>query len=214
MDKKQRSVPRLAATGAVIAGLAAGSYGIANAASGGGTTTGTTTTPSQTAPSQREPRGDETALTGDALTKVTAAAKAKVPDGTIDRVETDADGNAAYEAHMTKADGTHVTVYVDASFNVVSVETGGPGGHDGRGRHGGPGGPDGGPRGDETELTGDALTKVTAAAKAKVPGATVDRVETDADGNAAYEAHMTKADGTHVTVYVDKSFDVVSVETR
>jgi hypothetical protein len=124
MDKKQRSVPRLAATGAVIAGLAAGSYGIANAASGGGTTTTTTTTtPSQTAPSQREPRGDETELTGDALTKVTAAAKAKVPGATVDRVETDADGNAAYEAHMTKADGTHVTVYVDKSFNVVSVET-------------------------------------------------------------------------------------------
>ena len=40
------------------------------------------------------------------------------------------------------------------------------------------------------------------------------RVETDADGHAAYEAHMTKADGTPVTVYVDKSFDVVSVETR
>jgi hypothetical protein len=40
------------------------------------------------------------------------------------------------------------------------------------------------------------------------------RVETDADGNAAYEAHMTKADGTPVTVYVNKAFDVVSVETR
>ena len=85
MDKKQRSVPRLAATGAIIAGLAAGSYGIASAASGGGTTTGTTTTstPSQTAPSGSvEPRGDETALTGDALAKVTAAAQAKVPGAT------------------------------------------------------------------------------------------------------------------------------------
>ena len=39
-------------------------------------------------------------------------------------------------------------------------------------------------------------------------------VETDADGHAAYEAHMTKSDGTPVTVYVDKSFAVVSVETR
>ena len=84
----------------------------------------------------------------------------------------------------------------------------------GHGHHGGPGGPGGGPRGDETALTGDALAKVTAAAQAKVPGATIDRVENDADGNAAYEAHMTKADGTHVTVYVDKSFAVVSVETR
>src|SRR4051812_2366618 len=130
MDRKQRSVPRLAATGAVIAGLAAGSYGIASAASGNGSITGTTTTPAQTAPSRQrgEPRGDEAALTGDALAKVTAAARAKVPGATVDRVENDAEGNAAYEAHMTKADGTHVTVYVDTSFNVVGVETGGPGG--------------------------------------------------------------------------------------
>ena len=40
------------------------------------------------------------------------------------------------------------------------------------------------------------------------------RVETDADGHAAYEAHMTKADGTPVTVYVNEQFEVVSVETR
>ena len=55
---------------------------------------------------------------------------------------------------------------------------------------------------------------MTAAAKAKVPGATIDRVETDSDGNAQYEAHMTKADGTPVTVYVDAGFAVVGVETR
>jgi hypothetical protein len=47
-----------------------------------------------------------------------------------------------------------------------------------------------------------------------VPGATIDRVETDADGHAAYEAHVTKADGSLATVYVDKSFNVVSVESR
>ena len=40
------------------------------------------------------------------------------------------------------------------------------------------------------------------------------RVETDADEHAAYEAHMTKADGTPVTVYVNEQFEVVSVETR
>ena len=51
------------------------------------------------------------------------------------------------------------------------------------------------------------------AALAEVSGGTIDRVETDADGNAAYEAHMTKSDGTRVTVYVNKSFDVVSVES-
>ena len=130
---------RFAMVGAVMLGLAAGSYGVASAASGSGSTT--TTTPSTTtpsAPSAQHPwggqRSDETSLTGDALTKVTDIANAKVPGGTIIRVETDADGNAAYEAHMTKADGTPVTVYVDKDFNFVSVDTGGPGGS------GGPGG--------------------------------------------------------------------------
>ena len=60
----------------------------------------------------------------------------------------------------------------------------------------------------------DALSKLSAAALVKVSGGTIVRVETDADGNAAYEAHMTKSDGTPVTVYVDKQYNVVSVETR
>jgi Peptidase propeptide and YPEB domain len=116
---------------ALAVGLGVGSYGVASAASGSGTTT--TTTSTSTAQPSASPgasahhpwgnqRSDETLLTGDALAKVTAIAQAKVPGGTIVRVETDADGNAAYEAHMTKADGTPVTVYVDKNFNFVSVE--------------------------------------------------------------------------------------------
>jgi uncharacterized membrane protein YkoI len=62
-------------------------------------------------------------------------------------------------------------------------------------------------------LTGDTQAKVRQAALARVSGGTIERVETDADGNAAYEAHMLKSDGTRVTVYVNKSFDVVSVES-
>jgi hypothetical protein len=54
---------------------------------------------------------------------VQAAALAKVSSGTIVRVETDADGHAKYEAHMTDASGNPVTVYVDENFNVVSTET-------------------------------------------------------------------------------------------
>jgi hypothetical protein len=65
----------------------------------------------------------ETVLTGDDATKATAAAQAAVPDGTIERVETDAEG-AAYEAHMTKADGSHVTVKMDSTFTVTSIENG------------------------------------------------------------------------------------------
>jgi uncharacterized membrane protein YkoI len=68
-------------------------------------------------------------------------------------------------------------------------------------------------RTDETVLTGDTASKVTAAARAKVPGATVERVETDADGHAPYEAHMVNADGSRVTVYVDKQFEVVGTES-
>jgi hypothetical protein len=63
----------------------------------------------------------------------------------------------------------------------------------------------------ETMLTGDTASKVTAAAQGAVSGATVDRVETDAEG-AAYEAHMTKSDGSKVTVKVNSDFSVASVE--
>jgi hypothetical protein len=127
---KSNPVTKFAALVAVIVGLAAGSYGVASAASGSGTTTTTTTTtPAQSAPAPnaQQPwggqRSDETPLTGDALAKVTAAAQAKVSGATIVRVETDADGHAAYEAHITKSDGTPATVYVDTNFDVVSVET-------------------------------------------------------------------------------------------
>src|SRR4051812_49295854 len=44
----------------------------------------------------------EELLTGDSAAKATAAALAANPGGTIERVETDAEG-AVYEAHMTKA---------------------------------------------------------------------------------------------------------------
>ena len=80
-------------------------------------------------------RGDETLLTGDTLAKVQEAALAEVgSDATVVRAETDADGNAAYEAHVQKSDGTRVTVYIDESFNVVSVQDQPAGGH-----RGGPG---------------------------------------------------------------------------
>jgi hypothetical protein len=68
-------------------------------------------------------------------------------------------------------------------------------------------------RSDETLLTCDTASKVTTAAQAEVPGATIERVETDADGHAAYEAHMIKADGSCLTVYVNKQFEVVGTDS-
>ena len=73
-----------------------------------------------------------------------------------------------------------------------------------------------GPRSGETLLTGDVATKAKAAAVAKV-GGTADAATTEndsSDANAAYEVHVTKADGSHVTVILDKSYDVLDVETR
>ena len=143
---KRWSPERIVILAALAFGIAAGTYGIANAASGSGSSgsSAASVTPQfaasgqAAAPSGGQPwgrqRSDETPLTGDALSKVTALAKAKVPGGTIVRVETDADGNAAYEAHMVKADGTPATVYVNKQFEVVSVESGMPGPPGGHGQ--------------------------------------------------------------------------------
>ena len=138
MDTSHRAVPRFLVVAAVVVGIALGSYGIAAAASGSGSapssTAASTAAPAQ-APTQAPPgatasnpwgsqRSDETQLTGDTAAKVEQAAVARVgSSATVVRVETDADGHAAYEAHMVKADGTPVTVYVDKQFGVVSVET-------------------------------------------------------------------------------------------
>jgi hypothetical protein len=129
MHMQNNRFTRLLAAAAIAVGLGAGTYGIASAATGS-SNGGASGAPSIGAPlagTSRQPwgpqRADETPLTGDALSKVRQLAQAKVPGGTIVRVETDADGHAAYEAHMTKADGTPVTVYVDKSFAVVGVES-------------------------------------------------------------------------------------------
>jgi hypothetical protein len=129
---------------AVIAGGALGGAAIASAANSG--TTSTTTNPPSTnanppsapmmqgygAPAgHRDPSQgghqangkSETLLTGDTASKVRAAALAKVPGGTIERVETDADTGSPYEAHIRKSDGSEVIVYVDSSFNVTGTGT-------------------------------------------------------------------------------------------
>jgi hypothetical protein len=64
----------------------------------------------------------------------------------------------------------------------------------------------------ETELTGDTATKVRDAVLAANAGATIDRMETEGDGSAAYEAHITKADGTHATVKLDTNFAITGTE--
>src|SRR3954470_13140165 len=67
-------------------------------------------------------------------------------------------------------------------------------------------------RSDEQLLTGDTATKVTDAALAKYPDATIQRVETDSDG--VYEAHIVTADGQQVIVQVGEDFTVTGTQSH
>jgi type IV secretory pathway TrbL component len=137
MTKAQKllAIPVIGAI-TMIGGAVAGYAGLASAQSTDASATTTTSSPPQQMTNGTNPHFDshqgghigangvkEVLLTGDAATKATVAAIAAVPGGTIERVETDAEG-AAYEAHMTKSDGSRVTVKMDANFNVTSTEAG------------------------------------------------------------------------------------------
>ena len=65
-------------------------------------------------------------------------------------------------------------------------------------------------RSDEKLLTGATKAKVLAAVQAKYPDATIQRVETDADG--VYEAHVVNA-GTPMIVQVGKDFTITGTQT-
>jgi hypothetical protein len=128
---------------AALGALGLGGSAIANAAGTGSSTTATTPTATTTPndptdhgarsgrrPDPTRPGGHvgadgktEAALSSDVAAKVRAAAEAKVPGGTVQRVETDVDHGSPYEAHVRKADGTELEVLVDADFTVTAVNT-------------------------------------------------------------------------------------------
>lgn len=84
-------------------------------------------------------RNDEKLLTGTTRSKVLAVVKAKYPDATVQRAETDSDG--VYEAHIVD-NGTPLTVQVGKDFTITGTQggPGGPGGPSGPSRPGGPAG--------------------------------------------------------------------------
>ena len=69
-------------------------------------------------------------------------------------------------------------------------------------------------RAQDTALTGDTADKVKAAALAKVPGATVLRVEEGGPYSTKYHAHVRKSDGSEVVVLVNARLEATSVQTR
>ena len=68
-------------------------------------------------------RSDEKSVATDLNATLKAAALKAVPGGTVYRVESDA-GDGAYEAHLTKVDGSAVTVKFDKNLAVIKVEAG------------------------------------------------------------------------------------------
>jgi hypothetical protein len=175
---------------AALAALALGGAALANATDGGSTSS---TRVAPAAAPQREP------LATDVAAKVKAAALEKVPGATVLRTEAGGPYGTAYHAHIRTADGTEQVVLVNADFEATAVEAD-------RGRGPGRGG---GPGGGETALTGETKAKVEAAVKAKYPGATILRTETNGDSAAPYESHATTSDGTELEVLVSASFEVV-----
>jgi len=142
MNPVKKTVLAGALVASTLAGGALGAALVSGSANAADSSTSTTapaadsnsssspSSPSATPPAFDPAKGGHTAngiteqlLTGDTAEKAKAAALAAVPGGTIQRVETDAEG-AKYEAHMTKSDGTQVTVKMDADFKVTGVETG------------------------------------------------------------------------------------------
>jgi hypothetical protein len=145
------SAVKLALLGAgVAAGAITASAMAANAATEGSGSTGSSSVPSSStssssstaapgrpangqppangqAPADRHGskpvRSDEKSLDATLAAKLKAAALKAVPGGTVYRVETDS-GDATYEAHMTKSDGTEVTVKFDKDLKVTGVESG------------------------------------------------------------------------------------------
>ena len=118
-------------TAAAVAATAVSGGAIANAATSSSSPSASSTSKP---PAQHDPsKGGHTAngkteklLTGDVAAKVKAAALAKV-SGTVERVETNVDSSAPYEAHIRKSDGTEVEVQVGGDYTVSAVnEMGGP----------------------------------------------------------------------------------------
>jgi hypothetical protein len=218
IDKKSAA---LGAAAAVIVGAGGVTYAaMANAANAANAADATPTPSPNGSNAAPKTHGDstrhsgaETEISGATAASVKAAILKALPGATVERMSTEdsTEGTgAAYEAHVTKSDGTHVQVLLDKSFTVLKVTEGGRGGPGGRGGHGG----HGGHGGNEAELTGATATSAKAAVLKALPGATIERLSTEdaAEGTgAAYEAHVTKKDGTHVEVLLDKSFKVLKV---
>src|SRR3954465_2045251 len=138
---------------------------IAGATMGGATVANAVTKQAAGTAASARGNANETPLTGDTLKSASDAALAANAGAKVVMATTEdpaENTGAAYEVHITKADGTRVTVLEDSSFKVLSTKT-----DVGHGGHRGGGNPN------EKALTGDTLKSASDAAVAANAGAKV-----------------------------------------
>jgi hypothetical protein len=116
---------RAVAVAAVVAAAAGGAVAANAATSGGASSSSSSASAAPGAAPVNHGRHSvdgrtEQPLGGDVAAKVRAAALAKV-SGTVERVETNVDSSAPYEAHIRKSDGTEVEVQVGSDYTVSAV---------------------------------------------------------------------------------------------
>src|SRR3954449_4779261 len=122
-SSRMSSIRSKLVTVAAVAAAAVGGATVANAASSASTSSSSSSPAAQVAQGRHTVDGKtEQAGSGDVAAKVKAAALAKV-SGTVERVETNVDSSAPYEAHIRKADGTEVEVQVNQDYSVAAVNT-------------------------------------------------------------------------------------------
>ena len=117
----------LLAAGVISGGVLAGALGASastSAASGSTASSASSGDARAPGPGGAQPvRSDEKSVSSATAAALRAAALKAVAGGTVYRIETDA-GDGVYEVHMTKADGSLVTVKFDKNLTVTKVESG------------------------------------------------------------------------------------------
>jgi uncharacterized membrane protein YkoI len=152
---------------------------------------------------------DDEALSSADRDKASAAALQYVGGGAVTDAERgDGDDPYAYQVEVTLPGGTDIDVELDDSFKVTNsppkasdVETASPSGT-----------PSAAGSADDQPLTGDTLTKASAAALKAAGGGKVTETSGSDDADHAYEVDVLMPDGQDLTVELDERFTVTRID--
>lgn len=183
MDTKKLAL----GVGALACAAALGVGSVTAAFASGPSSSPTSSTGSSTAGGEH----DDTPLTGATLSQASAAAIKAAGGGTVTDTQTADEKGAAYEVEVTTDKGQQVEVRLDKGFTVVSQKTEAADPSD-------------------KPLTGDTLTRASAAALKATGGGTVTETGASDQKGSAYQVEVATDKGQQVEVTLDTSFSVVS----